>query len=197
MNSTETRTYPRDVRIDGGSIDVRYMSPSDRDGILAFARALPPHDLLFLPRDITNPKVIDAWIREVGSGNLVSLVAIENDAIVGNATIVRDPYSWSPHVGELRVVVASSMRGRGLGRALTQECFALGLTLGLEKMVAQMTVDQKGALAVFETLGFRGEALLRDHVRDQHGTKHDIVMLSHDVRTFVAQLDAYGLPEAL
>jgi RimJ/RimL family protein N-acetyltransferase len=197
MTSTETRTYPRDVRIDGGSIEVRYMTAADREGILAFARALPSHDLLFLPRDITNPKVIDAWIREVGSGNLVSLVAIEDGAIVGNATIVRDPYSWSPHVGELRVVVASSMRGRGLGRALTQECFALGLTLGLEKMVAQMTVDQKGALAVFETLGFRGEALLRDHVRDTQGTKHDIVVLSHDVRTFVAQLDAYGLPEAL
>jgi hypothetical protein len=49
---------------------------------------------------------------------------------------------------------------------------------------------------VFEGLGFRGEALMRDHVRDRDGTKYDIVILSHDVAEFGSQMEAYGLTEA-
>jgi RimJ/RimL family protein N-acetyltransferase len=89
------------------------------------------------------------------------------------------------------------MRGKGLGRLLTQEAFALALELGIEKMVAQMTVDQKGAIAVFEGMGFRPEALLRDHVKDREGKKHDLLVLSHDVARFQSQMDAYGVSEAL
>ena len=88
------------------------------------------------------------------------------------------------------------MRGKGLGR-LTQEAFALALELGIEKMVAQMTVDQKGAIAVFEGMGFRPEALLRDHVKDRERKKHDLLVLSHDVARFQSQMDAYGVGEAL
>jgi hypothetical protein len=45
-------------------------------------------------------------------------------------------------------------------------------------------------------MGFRGEALLRDHVKDRSGTKHDLVILSHDVARFQSQMEAYGLGEA-
>jgi hypothetical protein len=80
---------------------------------------------------------------------------------------------------------------------LTQEAFALAIDLGVEKLMAQMTVDQRGAIGVFEGLGFRAEALLHDHVKDRGGKTHDIVILSHDVAKFQAQMSAYGLTEAL
>jgi hypothetical protein len=60
-----------------------------------------------------------------------------------------------------------------------------------------MTVDQKAGIALFESLGFKAEALLRDHVRDAAGKKHDIVMLGHNVAQFRAQMEAYGLPGAV
>jgi hypothetical protein len=60
-----------------------------------------------------------------------------------------------------------------------------------------MTVDQKGAINVFEEMGFKAEALLREHVRDQSGTKYDLVVLSHDVERFQAQMEAYGLTDIL
>src|SRR5438045_6375799 len=34
---------------------------------------------------------------------------------------VRDTHSWSPHVGEIRMVVSLDVRGQGVGRALSQE----------------------------------------------------------------------------
>ncbi len=80
---------------------------------------------------------------------------------------------------------------------MTQETFALALQAGLEKLIVQMTVDQGGAIALFQSMGFRGEALLRDHVRDQKGKKHDIVVLGHNVAQVQAQMEAFGLPGAV
>ncbi len=186
-------SFPRTLVCDGIDLTLRRMAAGDEAALLAFAQAIPAHDLLFLPRDISEPKVIAAWVAEAGGDTLVNLLALHGDAIVGSATIVRDPRSWSSHVGELRVLLAPSMRGRGLGRQLMKACFGLAVDLGLEKLVAQMTVDQKGAIAVFQTMGFKPEALLHDHAKDRDGKRHDLVILAHDVARFEAQMDAYGV----
>lgn len=197
MSTHTPRSYPRRVATDAGEIELRMMTAADEAAVLAFARALPVHDLLFLPRNISEPKVLSAWTKEIERGVIVSLLALKGDEVVGCGTIVRDPHSWSPHVGEIRMVVSTSVRGLGVGRALSQETFALALGSGLEKITVQMTVDQTGAIALFESLGFRAEALLRDHVRDRDGKTHDIVMLGHNVAQVRARMEAYGLPEAV
>lgn len=194
---SDKRSYPRTVTCDAGAVEFRHMTQADEDAVLAFARNLPAHDLLFLPRNISEPKVLSAWIKEIERGAIVSLLAVKDGRVVGCGTIVRDLHSWSPHVGEIRNVVLPEVRGLGVGRALTQETFALALEMGLEKLVVQMTVDQVSAIALFEGMGFRGEALLREHVRDRDGNKHDIVVLGHNVAQVRAQLEAYGVPEAV
>ena len=197
MSSTEVRSYPRRVMTEGGEIEFRHMTAADEAAALAFAQELPVHDLLFIPRNISEPKVLSAWIKEIERGGLVSLLAVKGSAVVGCGTIVRDLLSWSPHVGEIRMVVSKDVRGLGVGRALSQETFALALGSGLEKIVAQMTVDQTGAIALFESLGFKAEALLHDQVRDLAGKTHDIVVLGHNVSKVRAQLEAYGVSEAV
>jgi RimJ/RimL family protein N-acetyltransferase len=145
-------------------------------------------------------KFVSEWekaVRENDRGAMTSLLAVHGAAVIGCATIARDPLSWSPHVGELRVVIAPEARGRGIGRKITREAFALGLTLGLQKLVAQMTVDQREAIAVFEGIGFRAEGLLREHVQDPDAIRHDIVILSHDVAEVQARLQSFGLSNAV
>lgn len=195
--SSDRRSYPRRVATDAGEIEFRLMSPADEAAVLAFAQKLPVHDLLFLPRDISEPKVLTAWIKEIERGAITSVLAWKDGTVVGCGTLVRDPLSWSPHVGEIRSVVSSEVRGQGVGRALSQETFALALGSGLERLVVQMTVDQTGAIAIFESLGFKAEALLREHVKDKAGKSHDIVVLGHDVAQVRAQLEAYGLAGAV
>ncbi|MEZ5550627.1 MAG: GNAT family protein [Pseudomonadales bacterium] len=195
MTQPESR-YPRTVELSSSRIELRLMTPADEQSVLEFARTLPAHDLLFLRRDITQPKVLSAWIRELEAGTITSLLALREGKLLGCSAVVRDEHSWSPHVGELRVLLSPEQREKGLGRTLIQESFILALSQGLEKLTAQMTADQQAAIAVFEGLGFRAEALLRDHVRDASGAKHDIVILSHDVAEFQAKLQQYGLKEA-
>jgi len=194
---TGPRSYPRHVKTDAGEIEFRLMSRADEAAVLDFARELPAHDLLFLPRNISQSKVLSAWINEIERGDITSLLAVKAGKVVGCSALVRDPYCWSPHVGEIRMVVSPDVRGQGVGRALSQETFTLALGAGLEKLSLQKTVDQQAAIALFESLGFKAEALLRDHVRDVGGKKYDIVVLGHNVAQVRAQLEAYGLPGAV
>jgi RimJ/RimL family protein N-acetyltransferase len=190
-----THIYPRSVDCAGTPVELAMMVPQDDAKVIAFASALPENDLLFMRRDIRQPKVVAAWTDLIAQGRLASLLAWSGSEVVGCAALIIDPLSWSPHVGELRIVVSPKMRGIGLGRLLIQEAFIIALSKGLEKLVAQMTVDQQGAIAVFEQLGFRGEALMRDHVKGADGRKHDIVLLSHDVARVQSQMEAYGLAD--
>jgi GNAT superfamily N-acetyltransferase len=195
MNETSTRTFPRTVRLGEQVIELRFMRAGDEAAVLAFARELPAHDLLFLPRDITQPKVLAAWVHEIERGAMTSLLALRGGEVIGCATIVRDPLSWSPHVAELRVVVARAARGIGLGRVLSADAGELAVANGVEKLIAKLTPDQIGAVTVFETMGYKAEALLRDHVKDAEEIKHDLVILSLDVERFRVRAAAYGLSE--
>jgi RimJ/RimL family protein N-acetyltransferase len=192
IDMSEARSYPRRVNTEAGEIEFHLMTRADEAAVLDFAKALLTHDLLFLPRNISQPKVLSAWVNEIERGDIVSLLALKDSAVVGCGTLVRDQHSWSPHVGEIRMVVSLDVRGKGVGRALSQETFALALGAGLDKLTVQMTVDQRAAIALFESLGFKAEALLRDHVRDADGQTHDIVVLGHKVAQVRARMEAYG-----
>jgi RimJ/RimL family protein N-acetyltransferase len=195
MNDAKPR-LPRSIDVGGETVELRLMGPADETAVASFAQAVSTHDLLFLARDITHPKVVKAWIRDIEGETIVTLLAWRGEQIVGCAAIVRDRLAWSGHVAEIRVVLLENMRGKGLGHQLTEEAFATALSGGAEKITARMTLDQKGAIAVFEGLGFTIEALLRDQVKDRTGRKHDILILSHDVARTSAQHEAFGLGEA-
>jgi len=196
MNFSAAR-YPRTVICDGKSVEIDRMSPDHGPEIVGFVKTLSDHDLLFLRRDIGEPKVVEAWMSEIREGRVQSLTAYADGTLVGYTAIIVEKLSWSRHVGELRVLVGPSMRGKGLGRALIQECFAQALELGLEKLCAQMTVDQVAAIGVFEELGFRAEAVLQKHVKDRDGRFHDLALLGHDIGAVQSMHDAYGVHAAL
>lgn len=192
-------SYPQSVTLGDEQITLRLLAAGDRPLLERFAAELSEHDLLFLRRDITDPSGLDEWLKDAEKKRLTTILALDpdEDRVLGYATIDPSRLSWSAHVAELRVLVAAAARGRGLGRLLTDQAFRHALASGIEKMVARMTLDQKGAIAVFESLGFRPEALLKNHVKDRHGDHHDLLTLSHDVAEFHRTLDGYGVSQAV
>lgn len=186
--------FPKTVTRNGQTITIRMMTTSDGPGLRTFGQQLSDHDLLFLRRDITKQSTIDTWVRNVAEGTMQTVLAEEQSQILGYSSLYRNDFDWSRHVAELRVLVAPHARKLGLGRLLTREAFTVALTLGIEKIVARMTPDQTGARTVFEELGFRPEALLRNEVKDRAGKTHDILLMANDVATFVARGEAYGIP---
>lgn len=174
--------FPKTVTLPGGGqVEIRPMTASDRDAIVGFARQLPQEDLLFLRVDITEPAVVDAWIRNQQSGLSTTLLAYDESGLIGYAAVHRNPAPWTRRVGEIRVNVSPAYRGKGLGRVLITHIFDLARGLGLAKLVANMTSDQHGAQTAFRHLGFVPEAVLADHVEDREGRSRDLIIMTHDV----------------
>lgn len=166
------------VDIDGREITIRPPGREDQGALARFAGSVALHDLLFLARDIREPRVLDAWLAGVEAGEIDSLAAFSVDDIVATVASVSDRLSWSRHVWDIRLLVADSHRNKGLGRALLERAIERACAQGATKLTARMTPDQAGAITLFEECGFRAEALLRDQVSDSTGRLHDLAVLA-------------------
>ena len=159
-----------------------------------FFQELPDGDITFIKEDVTDPERVRTWAD--ATGGATRWVAVDGDRVAGYVAIVRLS-GWSDHVGELRLVVHPDSRGTGLGGQLARHAFSQALEAGLSKLVVELVADQEHALEMFLKLGFTGEALLRDHIRDRDGGLRDLVVLAHHVDTNWAAMTAVGLADEL
>ncbi|MFT4714226.1 MAG: L-amino acid N-acyltransferase YncA [Candidatus Azotimanducaceae bacterium] len=188
--------YPRQIQLKDGAAELELLLDPSAADVHDFAAGLPDTDLLFLSRNLQEPKVLNAWRESIAHGDIVSVAAKRDKKVLGTTAVVMDKMSWSAHVAELRILILPEARETGLGRELIQESFLIGLSLGLEKLTVRMTLEQEGAITIFEEMGFKNEALFRDHVKDSKGEKHDLLIMAHDVQGFASQMQAYGMDEA-
>jgi len=64
-------------------------------------------------------------------------------------------------------------------------------------LLASHAVAEYDDVRMFSDLGFRGEALLRDHIRDRSGAFRDLVMLAHDAEEEWSALASVGIEDEL
>ena len=181
MPTESKRTYPWTTTLKDKQVTLRLMKPDDRDALLAFAKSLPEDDLLFLSVDITRHEALDQWVHNIRNGQIRTVLAEANGKLVGHGTLNHNELQWTRHLGEIVLLISPEYRGIGLGNLLADELFSIARELGLQKIIARMASEQRGAFQVLERLGFRAEALLADYVIDRDGRTHDLIVMSHDV----------------
>jgi len=170
------------------------LQPEHCEALLRFFQELPEGDRTFIKEDVTDPATVQAWTA--GDDRAQRWVAVDGDAVHGYVAVLRLP-GWSDHVGEVRLVVSPSARGSGLGRELARHALVQAVEAGRTKLVVEVVAEQGAALALFTQLGFSGEALLRDQIRDREGRLRDLMVLAHHVQETWSGMDTVGLPEAL
>lgn len=180
-------------------MQVEELGPERCDALLTFFGSLPEGDLTFIKEEVTDPDTVRSWAGGSSSGG--RWVAVDTgesgtDEVIGYVA-VRPLSGWSDHVGELRLVVSATRRGTGLGRELARRALVEAVSSGLSKIVVEVVAEQGAALALFTALGFTGEALLRDQIRDRNGELRDLMVLAHHVSDTWAQMDAVGIGEEL
>jgi RimJ/RimL family protein N-acetyltransferase len=190
--------YPRnEIVSENREVELWPMTVDDAPDLLTFYRALPPEDLLYLREDVTRPEAMDRWAYGIETEQVWHLLGSYQGRIIADGELDYPYYGWSQHVGELRIVVDRAFRGSGLSRLVMQELIAQAMEEGLYKVIVQMTVDQHAAIHMCEQLGFRQEAILSDHVQDQHGQLRDLVIMAFFIRDLFDQGDSSLLRDAV
>src|ERR1700730_3602265 len=75
-------------------VSIRLMGAPDRDSMLLLARHLPQEDLLFLHSDITQPAIVDEWLKSIDSGATVTLLAEPDGTLEGYASLHLNSARW-------------------------------------------------------------------------------------------------------
>ena len=178
MFELERETFEATVLRDGRVVTIRPLDEDDCAALLAFGRALPHEDLLFLEADFASPETI-AWLVNARFAEHWRLrVASIGDMIIGY-TAVRRLAGWSSHVAHIDLIVSAGWRRYGLGTALAQAIFEAARELEAEKLVVEMLETQAAGQAIFERLGFRVEGTLCNHACDHQGQCHNLIVMAH------------------
>ena len=169
--------YPKEVTLsDDSQIQLRLMGAGDVDAVLAFARALPPDDLLYLRVNITEHEIVQEWVGETEAGRTITVLAVSDGQVIGEGSLLYNATSWTRHLGEIRIQIAPVARRRGLARVLANEIDSVAKELGLQMLTARMTLDQVAAQSVFRRLGFQREAVLWDYVMTADGKTRNLLV---------------------
>lgn len=159
-----------------------------------FFGRIPEGDRTFFKEDVLDTETVASWAQDHRSRRLL---AVADDGTVEGYLALIPGVDWSSHVGELRLVVDPDRRRNGLGRSLARRGLLEAVQSGLEKVYVEVVADQEPAISMFGALGFEGEALLKDHVRDRNNELRDLVILSHAVADNQALFAMTGIDEAV
>jgi RimJ/RimL family protein N-acetyltransferase len=107
-------------------------------------------------------------------------VAECEDRIVGRLSLGRDPHPASRHVADLGLMVASTHRRRGIGRALLDQSVAWARGVGVRKLELHVFPHNEAAIALYESFGFRREGFRKAHYRRGSGYV-DAILMAYDV----------------
>lgn len=175
-------------------MEIRPLSPELTAGAQAFFRAIPEGERTFFKEDVLDEATVASWAHDQRARRLL---AVDDDGGVIGYVAVIPGLGWSSHVGEVRLVVGTEHRRKGLGRELAHRALLAALELELSKVVVEVVATQVAPVEMFQQLGFEAEALLRDHVRDRDDQLQDLLVLSHRVdETWRAMVGA-GIDEAV
>lgn len=169
--------YPRQVTLaDDYQVTLELMGTPDVEAVLAFAKTLPRDDLMFLRVNITERPVVQHWVESIQAGRTITVLARQDDAVLGEGTLLHNEASWTRHLGEIRIQISPVARRRGLARLLAEEINTIATQLGLQLLTARMTLDQSAAQAVFRQLGFQREAVLWDYAITPDGKTRNVLV---------------------
>ena len=95
------------------------------------------------------------------------------------------------HLGELRCVVSDKYKRKGLCTILVREIFLRAVSTDLYKIQAAVMEEQKSAISAFKRMGFKQEALLKKHVTDIQGKRHNLIIMNLDIEELWYLMEDY------
>jgi RimJ/RimL family protein N-acetyltransferase len=159
-------------------ITVRRAEPADAPQLVALATAVSAEPEGWM--------IWNEW-RSVGDerrylravrrhADAVVLVAELDGRLAGRLSLARDQHPASQHVADLGLMVDDRFRRRGVGRALLSAAVEWAREQAVQKLELHVFPWNEGAIALYESYGFRREGYRSRHYLREDGYADAILM---------------------
>ncbi|KAF1071931.1 MAG: L-amino acid N-acetyltransferase AaaT [Pseudomonas citronellolis] len=112
----------------------------------------------------------ELWLKRLAPDNerLLKLVAVQDDEVIGSATLEQSARVRRSHCGSIGMGVALGWQRRGVGSRLLQALLEVADNwMNLRRVELTVFVDNQAAIALYRRFGFETEGQLRDFaIRD-------------------------------
>jgi RimJ/RimL family protein N-acetyltransferase len=159
---------------DGRIVTVRSYKSDDFEAMVsmfqqlskeALRYGLPPYDRTRLQR----------WVP--GLDGRVTLLAIDEERVVGVATISSPRSPRLRGIGEFVTYIHQDYHGKRLGTFLTRTILEEARRKGFHRVSLQVVADNVPAIKAYERAGFIQEGRLKDAFLDANGKYHDELVM--------------------
>jgi L-amino acid N-acyltransferase YncA len=170
------------VLSDGKEIVVRELTLQDFDRLMTFYRALPEEDRRFLRVDVTRDDVVKKRLQRMQDGEIYRILAVKDKEIIADGALELSQEEWRKNQAEMRVIVSRPFQRMGLGTLMMKELSDMAMKKEVELLVVKMMKPQMGARKICQRLGFRKKKMIHNYVVDMHGTPHDLLIMTRNVK---------------
>lgn len=172
--------YPKEVILmDGTGATLRPLRAGDADALLDMFRQLPEDELWFLNHDVSDPTLVHRWIDHMDPKRVISIIALLEGRVIGNAALMMKTYGAKSHIGKIRIAVAPSFREIRLGTWMLLDLVNVGMALGLQMLAMRLVQDRDASVINgVKKLDFVEEAVLENYVLDREGNPRNLVIMT-------------------
>jgi ribosomal protein S18 acetylase RimI-like enzyme len=171
--------YPKEVILkDGTGVTLRPLREGDEDLLFRMFSRLSEDDKWFLDHNVADFGLIENWVKNMDPDRAHSILAVLGGQIIAHATLLRKYYGAKSHIGNIRISVDPSFRGKHLATWMLLDLINLAMAMGLETLIMQLVEDRDAALIrSVRKLEFFEKAVLKDYAKDREGNPHNLVIM--------------------
>ena len=179
----DINTYHKEAELkDGTKVFLRPMVSEDQDALYEFFKSVPREDARHLRDDVSSRLLVEKWAKNLNYEKTLPILAIKDDAIIGDVTINRRRSGWKWHLGTVRIFIHKEYRGIGLGHLMINELVDIAYKLGIEKLILEAPDNNTPLINSFRKAGFNRAAVIPNMVKDRENMPMDVAVMMKDIR---------------
>jgi putative acetyltransferase len=156
---------------DGKAVLIRDYQPTDKEAFIRFYESLSAEALRWAMPPYTRERLESGWLGNMQ--NLIILIALHENHIVGHAQIFKYPHPRRKGVGDLLIYLHQGFHNKGLGTTMLAELIQLAKREELHRVGLHVVADNKLAVHLYEKFGFETEGVLKGSYFGEDGKYHD------------------------
>ena len=174
------KDYPKEIILkDGTGVTLRPLKVGDEEALFKMFSRLSVDDLWFLNQDVSDPRRIAEWINNLDPNRVISIVALMEGRIVGNAVLMMKRYGAKSHIGKVRISVDPGFRDRRLGTWMLLDLVNISMAMGLQMLVMRLVQDRDASIInSVRKVDFIEEAVLKNYLIGGGGQTHNLVIMT-------------------